>query len=141
MTDTPSFPSPGTSPGTFDPAAGAAGPVELDARALAQLRALDPDGRHGVLPRVLATYDTSLTRLQAQLAALTLPADAKAVGDMAHMLKSSSASVGALRLAQLCADAERAARVGDTGRLPSLVADIQAEAGRVQACVRAMLRD
>jgi HPt (histidine-containing phosphotransfer) domain-containing protein len=112
----------------------------LDERALAQLRALDPDGRHGVVPRVLVAFETSLLRLQAQLSALRAPTDAKAIGDIAHTLKSSSASVGALALSRLCAQTEQAARAGDVERLDAAVVGLRAESARVLRLVRAMLR-
>jgi histidine phosphotransfer protein HptB len=136
MTDTPPHRPPGP-PGT---APTADDPRGLDERALAQLRALDPDGRHGVLPRVLGAFETSLLRLQTQLADVWERRDAKAIGDIAHTLKSSSASVGALTLARLCVEAERAVRGGDTEGLGALVAALRAESSRVLTSVRAMLR-
>jgi histidine phosphotransfer protein HptB len=136
MTDTP----PHRPPGPPDAAPTADDPRGLDERALAQLRALDPDGRHGVLPRVLGAFETSLQRLQAQLADVWERRDAKAIGDIAHTLKSSSASVGALTLARLCVEAERAVRGGDTEGLGALVAALRAESSRVLTSVRAMLR-
>jgi HPt (histidine-containing phosphotransfer) domain-containing protein len=76
----------------------------LDAAAVARLRELDPSGKSGVVQRVLAAYEASLLRVlmlvQAQ-AALPAP-DPKVLMDNAHMLKSSSTSVGALDLARLC---------------------------------------
>ena len=42
--------------------------MTLDAAALARLRELDPEGRHGVLPRVLGAFEASLARMLAQLA-------------------------------------------------------------------------
>jgi HPt (histidine-containing phosphotransfer) domain-containing protein len=136
MTDMPPHRPPGPpEPSDFPPE----GPG-LDERALAQLRALDPDGRHGVLTRVLAAFEASLLRLQAQLAELRPQTDTKAIGDIAHTLKSSSASVGALALSRLCADAERAARAGELTRLDDAVAGLRAESSRVLRLVRAMLQ-
>jgi HPt (histidine-containing phosphotransfer) domain-containing protein len=137
MTDMP----PHRPPGPPEPELDHAVEAGLDERALAQLRSLDPDGRHGVLPRVLAAFETSLLRLQAQLVALTASTDSKAIGDIAHTLKSSSASVGALGLARLCAEAERAARAGEVERLDGAMAGLRAESARVLLLVRAMLRD
>jgi HPt (histidine-containing phosphotransfer) domain-containing protein len=128
-------------PGSPDPAdAGPAGPG-LDERALAQLRSLDPDGRLGVLQRVLGAFETSLLRLRSQLAGLSAQTDAKAIGDIAHTLKSSSASVGALGLSRVCAEAERASRAGDIEPLGVALVDLRAESARVLVLVRAMLRD
>lgn len=82
----------------------------LDAKALDRLRALDPQGRSGLLPRVLATYTTSLQRLLAQLQAARSSADVQGQRHVAHTLKSCSASVGALKLSALCAEIERRMR-------------------------------
>lgn len=118
----------------------AGGEPGLDERALAQLRSLDPDGRNGVLGRVLAAFEASLVRLPVQLAGLSARTDARAIGDIAHTLKSSSASVGALGLSRLCAETERAARAGELDRLDGGVAALRAESARVLGLVRAMLR-
>ena len=82
----------------------------LDAEALGRLRALDPQGQSGLLPRVLAIYTTSLRRLLEQLQVARANADLQAQRHVAHTLKSSSASVGALKLSALCADIERCMR-------------------------------
>ena len=89
---------PGAPPGGNAPLA------TLDAAALARLRELDPDGRHGVLTRVLAAFETSLARMLVQLRAELDAGDPGVVAGVAHTLKSSSASVGALALAASCAD-------------------------------------
>lgn len=136
MTDMP----PHRPPGSPEPADAHPGESGLDERALAQLRSLDPDGRHGVLQRVLTAFETSLLRLQVQLAELSAHDDAKAIGDIAHTIKSSSASVGALVLSRLCAEAERAARAGELERLDNAVAGLRVESSRVLRLVRAMLR-
>lgn len=128
--------SPETPPGPAPPA----NAVSFDPVALERLRELDPDGRHGVLPRVLTAFETSLSRLLVQLAAELEGGDASVVSHVAHTLKSSSASVGAVVLSQACADVERRLRSGEAG---SLEADIQrlllAGEGALGA-VRAMLR-
>ena len=91
----------------------------LDTEALERLRALDPSGANGLLDRVLATFRGSLLRLIPQMRDGRHVGDASAVRHVAHTLKSSSASVGALRLSQLCAEVEQALRQ-DGGGLASL---------------------
>ena len=107
-----------------DPSMPAATPAfkPLDAVALARLLELDPDGQHGVVQRVLATFDTSLRRLLGQLEAQAERPQAAAVSAIAHTLKSSSASVGALDLAAVCAEVEARLRGGDAS---ALSADVQ----------------
>ena len=88
-------------------AVSAGGGLELlDATALARLRDLDPGGRAGLLNRVLQTYTQSLQRMLAQWRAARSAGDATVMRHIAHTLKSSSASVGALGLSALCAEVE-----------------------------------
>ena len=115
-------------------------PAQLDPQAIARLRELDPDGSHGVLGRVMQTYDTSLQRLMAQAADALARGDAAAVGVAAHTLKSSSSSVGALELSRQCAELERAVRAGETQNLAVQVENLLSEGRRVLDAVRAMLR-
>ncbi|MFN8893613.1 MAG: Hpt domain-containing protein [Betaproteobacteria bacterium] len=105
----------------------------LDAQALARLRELDPDGRQGVVQRVLAAYDTSLTRMIVQLRLQAEAPDADVVAGIVHTLKSSSASVGALALARDCADLEARLRGG-------LAADLRHDIDRIVALAEAAQR-
>jgi HPt (histidine-containing phosphotransfer) domain-containing protein len=111
----------------------------LDATALDKLRQLDPDGSRGFLVQVLATYLQSLERHLGRMPALRAEGAVKSVGDAAHTLKSSSASVGALALAKHCAVVEGLARAGDTRALGDPLAGLMEEGARVAAVVRAML--
>ncbi len=122
------------------PTPGPAAPTQLDEQALARLRELDPDGHHGVMQRVLRTFESSLQRQMAQLVEARDRADANAIGNLAHTVKSSSAAVGALALSALCADIERQVRNGDTTGLGARVGQLLTEAEGALAAVRAMLR-
>lgn len=122
------------------PAPSGPDPVQLDAGALARLRELDPDGRHGVVERVLKAFESSLARMLVELEAQRAGGNPDAVARAAHKLKSSAASVGALALAQACAEVERRLRTGEPG---TLAGDIERllHAGRAAlAAVEAMLR-
>ena len=112
----------------------------LDTRALARLQELDPDGRHRVVRRVLEAFETSLMRMLGQLAAESHSGSPHTVANLAHTLKSSSASVGALALSQVCADIEKKRREGDAVGLEADVAQIVAEGQAALTAVRAMLR-
>ena len=114
------------------------GPV-LDAACLAELRALDPDGRAQLVKRVLATYQTSLVRLVEQLRQARAEATWEQVSRVAHTLKSSSASIGALSLARLCAEIERLLRTGDHEGAGPLLDRFDVEVGRVEIAVRQAL--
>jgi len=115
-------------------------PLQLDAQALAKLHELDPDGRHGVVRRVLQTFETTLARHIAELSEARDRGDMAVMGRIAHTMKPSSAAVGALALSALCADVERQVRNGETAGLLPRVAHLLTEADRALAAVRAMLR-
>ena len=93
-------------------AGGGAPPSALDAEALARLRELDPQGRNQLIQRVLSAFRSSVARLQPQLDAARASGDLQTLRLVAHTLKSSSGSIGALRLSQLCAQTEAAIRQG-----------------------------
>jgi HPt (histidine-containing phosphotransfer) domain-containing protein len=114
--------------------------VRFDPVALERLRELDPDGRHGVLPRVLTAFETSLVRMLGQLVAARGSGDANAVAIVAHTLKSSSASVGAAALSQVCAEVERRLRTGEAGSLDGDIERLLSAGEGALATVRAMLR-
>lgn len=116
-------------------------PTVLDAQALAGLRQLDPTGATRLLQRVLTTYRSSLARLLAQLAQAREASDLPTMRLVTHTLKSSSASVGALSLSALCAEAEKSLREGRIDRLEPLIDQLLAEAARVDAAVHQLLSD
>lgn len=117
--------------------------ITLDAAALARLHELDPDGRHGVVMRVMKAFETSLTRMLVQLAAqLVEPGhgDPAVVAGVAHTLKSSAASVGAMSLARACAEIEQGVRSGTMTDLDPQVRRLVGECQAALAAVTAMLR-
>jgi HPt (histidine-containing phosphotransfer) domain-containing protein len=133
---TPEPPEPPDLPGGAAPS-----PLALDEAALGRLRELDPDGRHGVLRRVLIAFETSLLRMLVQLKAERENGDAGVVSAVAHTLKSSSASVGALDLSKACAGVERRLRAQQPGDLQADVDALMAASEAALVAVRAMLRE
>lgn len=115
-------------------------PVTLDGAALARLRELDPEGRHGVLARVLGAFEVSLGRMLAQLAAELESPQTNVVAGVAHTLKSSSASVGALRLSAACDEVERRLRGRGEPAQRHDVERLLAEGEAALAAVRTILR-
>lgn len=117
---------------------GAAGALEtLDAEALARLRELDPDGRSQLVRRVLEAFQTSAARLLPQLLEAQAAGDRAGVRLVAHTLKSSSASIGALALSQRCAQLEGAIRA-ETGE--DLGVAVQAMTEALDGALRAVRR-
>jgi histidine phosphotransfer protein HptB len=114
-------------------------PVTLDAQALARLRELDPDGRHGVLQRVMVAFETSLSRMLVQLQSELGAGHADVVATVAHTLKSSSASVGALELAHACAEVEARLRGGEHAALDRDITRLISEGEAALIATRAIL--
>lgn len=111
--------------------------TQLDAEALGRLTALDPSGENRLLERVLNAFQGSAVRLVPQLEAGRAGADWNAVRLVAHTLKSSSASIGALALAALCARVETAIR---TDAIAGLDADILAMTRELDLALQAIER-
>ncbi|MCB1823610.1 MAG: response regulator [Candidatus Competibacteraceae bacterium] len=82
----------------------------LDERVLAQIRALQRPGQPSVLAGIIELYlDNAPTLLQQMREAITA-GDGEALYQAAHGFKSSSATLGATRLAAVCEDLERRGR-------------------------------
>lgn len=82
----------------------------LNPEAIRRLRELDPTGESHLLTRVFHAFETSLNRLLPQLEHARNTADAAGVRLVAHTLKSSSATIGALQLSKVCAEVEAMAK-------------------------------
>ncbi len=108
----------------------------LDTETLARLEELDPTGVPPVLQRVLQTYDRALDRALRELESALAADDRPAVGRVAHTVRSSSASVGALGLSTLCRELEVDIRQGLTEPLASRIETLVHEISRVQLAAR-----
>jgi HPt (histidine-containing phosphotransfer) domain-containing protein len=104
-----------------------ASPPVLDEEALQRLRELDPSGHNHLLERVLRAFESSMLRLAPQLREARERGDMQAIRHVVHTLKSSSASVGALRLSRLCAEIEALVRQEAREGLPALLDDVDHE--------------
>jgi HPt (histidine-containing phosphotransfer) domain-containing protein len=93
----------------------------LDAEALARLTELDPKGENQLLERVLRAFQASAARLMPQLEAASVSGDRATVRLVAHTLKSSSASIGAHQLSQVCAQIEALIRAESADDLDPLL--------------------
>jgi two-component system, sensor histidine kinase and response regulator len=111
----------------------------LDAAALGRLRDLDPTGENQLMSRVLTAFEASLARLMPQLAQAQGTQDCAVVRHVAHTLKSSSASVGALHLSKLCAELEAAARGAELDGMDARINAMRAETGVVLQALRQSL--
>lgn len=115
--------------------------VVLDPAALTQLRALDPDGRHGLVGRIFSTYLTAASELLEQLNAAVQTGDAATVRRVAHTLKSSSSSIGAFKFAALCADTEASIEPGRSVDFSAVQSLLTRELSGVLQAVRSTQRN
>ena len=129
------------SPSTRLAAAPGAARAPLDAAALQRLHELDPGGANQVVERVMRAFEASLVRLLAQAEAARPGDDEAVLRHVAHTLKSSSASVGALELSRCCSEIENRLRSGRDDGLDVLLQAMHAEGQRVLVMVRGLLRD
>lgn len=124
-------------------AAGAGADDAIDRQTLAQLEQLDPTGTHQIVRRVLETYERSLLKCMGEFETARHQGDLPTVGRLAHTLRSSSASVGALALSALCRQVEAGVRDGLTDGagtpLHGLMDSLQSESVRVRAALEVML--
>jgi two-component system sensor histidine kinase/response regulator len=114
-------------------------PQIFDADAVRRLHELDPKGENRLMQRLFKTFETSLARLIPQLIEAHDLGDLDTMRLVAHTLKSSSASVGALKLSTLCAEIEGLIRSGHNGPYEAQVRAAREEADRVSDSLRAML--
>ena len=115
--------------------------TSLDAEALQRLRDLDPEGKNRLIERVLGAYVSSSTRLAGQLAEARASGDLHSAQQVAHTLKSSSASIGALALARLCAEIEASIRTDTLAGMPARLQSLEDELKQVLQAVQITLGD
>jgi two-component system, sensor histidine kinase and response regulator len=111
----------------------------LDAGALARLRELDPSGANHLMQRVLSAFRSSVARLVPQAREACAAGDMVGVRHVAHTLKSSSASIGATALAQVCGEIESMIRLDQTETLGPRVEAMCAEIDTVLHALQRLL--
>ena len=128
------------SEGVAEPQPGGAR-VVLDPQALERLRELDPGGHSKLLSRVAGAFGTSVARLLPQMTTAFEARDMAAIRHVAHTLKSSSASIGAVKLSRLCADIETMSREGRIDGLPEAMTAFDSEVNAVLDALKPLLDD
>ncbi|NNM70090.1 MAG: response regulator [Gallionella sp.] len=83
----------------------------------------------------LHAFILSAAKLAAELRVACMAAQPAVAGALAHKLKSSSRSVGALVLGELCAEMEQAGKAGDAAALLLLLPRFEQELASVRACI------
>lgn len=98
-------------------------PPAFDPRNLRELAALNPSVRS----RVLRAYRRDVPVVMSTIEAAFERSDAKGVREGAHRLKSSSAAIGASRLAELYAKLEAIAKLGVLTGARDVLVDLRHE--------------
>lgn len=93
-------------------------------------------GDEGV-SRILKMYVGKLPGELSGLSEALASGDLEALGENAHRLKSSTAMLGATRLAGLLAELEAAGKAADQGEARKWLAEVEAEAPKVEAEMKA----
>lgn len=110
----------------------------LDPDMIAEIRALDPRGREGLLARVAEAYGAVAPGLVEDLQQAHQKGDADAMAAVAHSLRSSCCSLGALHLAELCREIEALGRAGEVAAAAPLLEALGVESERVGRAVAAL---
>jgi HPt (histidine-containing phosphotransfer) domain-containing protein len=111
----------------------------INARALAQIRALSEQGGDALVRKVVRAYVGDVPQHLCTLRAAVGGQDAETVRRVAHSLKSASANVGADALAHLCKDLEQMGRAACVSGGAHLLANMEQEFRAVQQSLNAML--
>ena len=111
-------------------------PAVIDIDALRRLAELDPTGANRLLQRVFQAFESSALRMLPQAQAALASGDLAGVRHVAHTLKSSSASIGAIKLSRLCAEIETMVRLETVDGLPARVAEMDRETTAVLQALR-----
>jgi CheY-like chemotaxis protein len=133
-----SFAAPVSPPSTALSNSSPTGHSVLDNTALDRLRELDPTGQNKLMQRVITAFETSVARMLPQVQQASQNNDRDGMRHVAHTLKSSSASIGALRLSKMCADLETIIRTQREDDTAPHVVSICAEVEVVLQALRAL---
>ncbi|WP_020674743.1 hybrid sensor histidine kinase/response regulator [Geopsychrobacter electrodiphilus] len=116
--------------------AAAQGPSSpIDRKALDALRALETEAMPDLVQQIVAAYLEQSPGLLTQLHQAVGDNDWETTQQMAHCLKSSSANLGALHLAELCKTMEMGSRAGQVQNAADLYTQISDEYQRAQAAL------
>jgi CheY-like chemotaxis protein len=110
----------------------------VDTSALTALRDLQGAGQPDILAELIAVYLRDTPPRLAALHEAVARADVGALRGAAHSLKGSSSQIGAVQMAQLCADLEEQLRAADLADAAQTLRRLEAAFGRVQAQLQAV---
>ena len=107
----------------------------IDMKALDNIRTLQQPGAPSLLEKIVTFYLDDAPRLCQAMREAIAAGDNGALQRAAHTLKSSSAALGALQLAELCKEMEAQARAGRVVDAEQWINRIESEYARVRAAL------
>jgi len=107
----------------------------LDRKSLDKIRSLGPNGPK-MLSAVISIYLNDSPVLIERLGESLNAGDADGVAQAAHALKSASANLGAMSLAEMCRQVEEIARGNSVHGCNSLISGIRLEYGKAKEALR-----
>jgi two-component system sensor histidine kinase/response regulator len=114
--------------------------LPLNQRILNDIRSLEGPGKSGLLARVIQAYFQETPKIMETLRDALDLGDASIAAKAAHTMKSSSANVGALHLAELFKQLETHTRADSLETAQSVFQQIAQEFGRVQQALQKELK-
>jgi two-component system, sensor histidine kinase and response regulator len=108
----------------------------IDQHALDIIRALEVNGKTGVVHRVINIYLKNSPGLLKSLSQGIDASDSVAIFQSAHSLKSSSAMVGAMKIAELCKEMEIKGRINSLENVAELLSQLETEYDFVQKALK-----
>lgn len=111
----------------------------LSMAALAQLRALETSDNPGFFVEICQMFASDAAEILARLAAAAQRGERAAVEREAHSLKSTSASLGAMRMVEQCVTIEAAARRGELAACVDAAEPLHHELARVETALAEVL--
>ncbi len=107
----------------------------LDVKILNDIRSLQKEGAPDLLGKVIQTYMTESPGLLEKLSCAIQQQDSYVIFQTAHSLKSSSANIGAVILAELFKQLEAMAKAQSLGQAETVLATISREYDRVRTAL------
>jgi two-component system, sensor histidine kinase and response regulator len=104
----------------------------IDREAISRIRAIQGKDKNSLFERVVAQFADTAPSLVASLRSQCDAGDAEAVWRTAHSLKSSAATLGAMRLSRRCAEIEALAREGGATPVRELLEGLDADLAAAQ---------
>lgn len=107
----------------------------IDWQHLEGLRELQQEGEEDILGELIDLFVADAPERLSALAAAVEGGDANGVRSEAHALKGSCANLGAIQMAQACAEIEARARDNDIREAPRLLSELNTEFDRARAAL------